>query len=252
MSDSRESAKSVEKALAILTSFSSLERSLGITELSKRLGFSKAATHRLVVALESRGFLVQTEDSRYAIGPTAFRVGSLYKKVDAFIGRADSALRKLRDRTGCTVQLCVLDKNELMVISSYEGSSYVRVVSTTGTKLPVIGTASGMSILASMNDAASDAWIASAALKKEAREMLDRQLAEVREKGYASSNSVLSDQLLVFSIGVPPELTVEHYALAVIVLENMLTPQLRSLMHCELMRMREPGGGGRDRRRPER
>lgn len=77
---SSEGVASVERALTILDVFTDRDRSLTLTEISKRAGFYKSTTLRLAESLEKFGYLRRLEDGAYRLGPKPLFLGSLYQK----------------------------------------------------------------------------------------------------------------------------------------------------------------------------
>ena len=67
----------VERAADVLLLFSQCgEPDLGITEIAKNLGLSKAAVHRILASLRSRGFIDLIEESRrYRLGTSSLTLG---------------------------------------------------------------------------------------------------------------------------------------------------------------------------------
>lgn len=67
----------VERAADVLLLFSKCgEPNLGITEIARELGMSKAAVHRILASLRSRGFIDLIEDTRrYALGTSSLALG---------------------------------------------------------------------------------------------------------------------------------------------------------------------------------
>lgn len=77
-SDSKsQSIATVERAADVLLLFSTCgEKNLGITEIARSLGISKAAVHRILTSLRSRGFIDLIEDTRrYELGTSSLALG---------------------------------------------------------------------------------------------------------------------------------------------------------------------------------
>ena len=240
MATNTDTVQSLEKALRILRAFSEEKRHLGITELSKMLGFSKTATFRLVTTLALEGFLMQSEDSKYSIGRNAFQVGCLYKKADVFQEYMKPVLRRLRDRTNCTVQLCMLDGEDILVLSYMEGGTMIRIISSAGTRLPIHSTAAGKAILAAMNLQERDEWVEMLSRKRSMQNvsaqpsLFKAHLDEVKKAGYATSDGEYSEQLFAMGVHIPMAEMEERYAIAIITLRHMVTPQMQALFKSEL------------------
>lgn len=229
-----ETVKSLEKALAILNLFSRDRKTLGVTEISNILGYSKTSTHRIVSVLKEQNFLIQNEDTRYAIGPGAFRVGCLYTTAGSFADRMNSALRRLRDNTGVTVQLCVLESNDLLVINSYEGGQFVKVVATTGMTIPLVGSASGDAVFAAMGAVERARRIEALGLDETRRRELDGRLKAVKRNGFARSASIFNNYLTVFAKAITAKHESERYVISALAVESMLTPEFQQKIIAEL------------------
>jgi len=75
---------SIEKSIQILNYFSSMERSVGLTEISSRLSLPKSTVHRILKSFLKYDLIYQDkETSKYRLG---FRVleysNSFYKSFD--------------------------------------------------------------------------------------------------------------------------------------------------------------------------
>ncbi|WP_436775848.1 IclR family transcriptional regulator [Yinghuangia sp. YIM S09857] len=97
----------VERAADVLLHFCETRSAdLGITEIADALGLSKAAVHRLLGSLRSRGLVEMNPGThRYALGPAAARLGL------AYLGRLDiraAAVPELRDLSGTTGETATL------------------------------------------------------------------------------------------------------------------------------------------------
>ena len=70
----------IERALDVLLLFSrSHEPSLGVTEIGRRLGLSKAVVHRILQAYKAKGYVeVDPTTRRYSLGPNAAFLGLAY------------------------------------------------------------------------------------------------------------------------------------------------------------------------------
>lgn len=99
----------VERAADVLLHFASApDRDLGITDVADALGMPKAAVHRILASLRSRGLVELDRSSRrYSLGVQALRLGRAY--LDKFEVRAVARplLEALVRTTGETVTLSV-------------------------------------------------------------------------------------------------------------------------------------------------
>ncbi|CUR58793.1 hypothetical protein NOCA2540047 [metagenome] len=138
---------SVKRALHLMEAL--LEGPVGATALAAKLDVSKATAFRLARTLQGEGYVVQLEDSRYALGPRCLMLAAW-----AF-GRIDIrrelrwALEELHDRTGETAYLTVLAGRECVCIDSIPSKrSSVVSPATVGEVWPVHAVATGFAFMA--------------------------------------------------------------------------------------------------------
>ena len=78
--DERTGVDAVERALQLLDALGSVEASLSLKELALKSGLTKPTILRLAVSLERFGYLGRGADGRYRLGPTLWRLGSVYRQ----------------------------------------------------------------------------------------------------------------------------------------------------------------------------
>ena len=68
-------SQSLERGLAILSTFTSGRALIGVSELSRELGLTRSTTHRYVATLARLGYLQQEPVTRkYALGPRVVEI----------------------------------------------------------------------------------------------------------------------------------------------------------------------------------
>ena len=140
---------SVATAIALLKAFSEDESEIGVSSLSKRLGVAKSTVHRLAVTLVSEGILEQNpENEKYRLGIALFGLGALVRRRMDVSAEARPHLFQLRESTGETVHLALLDRTEIMYIYNLESHHAIRMRSDIGVRKPAYCTAEGLAILA--------------------------------------------------------------------------------------------------------
>ncbi|HYF18017.1 MAG TPA: IclR family transcriptional regulator [Ramlibacter sp.] len=140
---------SVGSALRLLKAFSAEEPQLGITELARRLGVAKSTAHRLATTLVSEGFLEQDPaDGRYRLGLSLFALGTLVRRRMDVTHQAKPHLDALRDSTGETVHLAVLDGGDIVYLFNIESRQAIRMHSYLGLHMPAFCTSEGRALLA--------------------------------------------------------------------------------------------------------
>ncbi|WP_085093533.1 IclR family transcriptional regulator [Mycobacterium paraense] len=158
--DNSELRTSVGKALALLNAFDSPASVLGVTALADAAGIPKSTAFRLLVALQSGGF-VERRGTGYCVGRRLFELGNLVATCRPRNLR-DVALPFLSDLyelTHETVHLATLEGTEVLYLEKLFGHNRLRVPSHVGRRFPAHCTAIGKAILAFSDDACVDGVI---------------------------------------------------------------------------------------------
>jgi DNA-binding IclR family transcriptional regulator len=99
-------SRTVDKAIAILGQFTLEEPQLGVSELSRRLGFTRSTVHRLLASLRQGGLIEQDSSShKYRLGRAAVDLGYTAIYTDPLLVTALPYLYFLSDQVGETVYL---------------------------------------------------------------------------------------------------------------------------------------------------
>jgi DNA-binding IclR family transcriptional regulator len=140
---------SVDRALRLLEE---LARSgpLGATELANRTGCAKATAFRLARTLQARGFVVQKLDSSYRLGPRCLLLATGVHTSFDVRHEALPVMEALRDESGETVQLTVLDGADAIYVEQVTSPKPVRSVGTMGQRAPAHCVSGGLSQLATL------------------------------------------------------------------------------------------------------
>jgi DNA-binding IclR family transcriptional regulator len=185
---------SVGTAIALLKCFTAEEHEFGVTDLARKLGVAKSTVHRLARTLIADGMLEQNpENERYRLGIALFGLGALVRRRMNLSSEARQDLFALRQATGETVQLAILDGAEIMFVYNLESTQAIRVNSDIGVRKPALCTASGRAILAFQPD---DVIVAALSRRLDRRtpktevdpQRLRRLLEEVRQRGFATED----------------------------------------------------------------
>jgi IclR family transcriptional regulator, KDG regulon repressor len=152
---------SVRNAARLLKEFSGVDRELGVTELSGRLGLGKSTVHRLLATLAEERLLERNAASgRYRLGLGLYELGAVVAAHVDLHEAAMPALVSLRQRTGETVQVAVLDGLEVVYVERLDSPHTLRIFSRVGHRLPAPCTSSGKVLLAGLPPATLDARLA--------------------------------------------------------------------------------------------
>lgn len=182
---------SVAAAIALLKAFSEDEVDIGVSTLAKRLGMAKSTVHRLATTLVSEGMLEQNpENGKYRLGIALFGLGALVRRRMDVSNEAKPYLFDLRETTGETVHLAILDRMDIMYVYNLESTQAIRMRSDIGVRKPAYCTAEGLAMLAFQPSSLVDDIVSRGLQPRTSRtntdpERLRAVLAAVRDRGYA-------------------------------------------------------------------
>lgn len=181
-------AGAVDRALAVLCTFTRERPALGVTEISERLHLTKSTVHRLLQALLLRGLVAQDPHKRqYTLG---YRVLALAQAVPG-----EATLRHicrphmawLQSVTGETIALYVVAGDVRLCLDEIESPQMLRMSAGIGRCFPLHRGAASKALLAA-EPAESATWRrAVARLSPAELAALESDLAQVRQRGYAES-----------------------------------------------------------------
>lgn len=183
----------IEKALAILTSFTPYNQEMGNLEISKKLGFHKATVSRIFQDLVRHGFLTRnSQTKKFFLGPTVMdlaRAANQSFKTD-LVHIAKPFIDDLRNRFEETVILEVLSGQSTFMAYIAEGSRLVRLAGNVGDRVPSHASAGAKALLAFSSKETRELLLSGnfhRFTKKTitSREGLYRQFQEIRKSGVA-------------------------------------------------------------------
>ncbi|HEU5363208.1 MAG TPA: IclR family transcriptional regulator [Gaiellaceae bacterium] len=196
-------SQSLERGLAILSSFRSGRPLLGISELSREVGLSRSTTHRYVATLAGLGYLRQDAPTRkYRLGPRVLDLG--FSAINSMELREVAApyLQQLSDDTGYTVNMAILDDLDIVYVercrSARAGQREIDLNLHVGSRLPAYCTSLGKVLLAHLPpDAQSDVLARSDLARRGPNTLVSRtalanELKRVRRNGFAINNEELA------------------------------------------------------------
>ena len=151
----------VRNAARLLKAFRTREESIGVSELARRLALGKSNVHRLLTTLVAEGLLEQDPHAGgYRLGIVMFELGEAVKVHLDLHAAAGPVLAQLREQTGESSQVGVLDGDEVVYVDRLESAYSLRLFTETGRRVPAHGTSSGKVLLAHLTEPAREAFLA--------------------------------------------------------------------------------------------
>lgn len=139
---------SVANAARVLKSFTTENRDWGVSDLARHLGIAKSTAHRLLATLTDEGLLEQEALSgRYRLGLAVFDLAAAGMSTDLHEA-ALPAMSELRNRSGETVQVAVLDSREVVYVERLDSPHTLRLFLEVGRRNWAHCTGCGKALLA--------------------------------------------------------------------------------------------------------
>lgn len=204
----RKTIASVIKAIDVIEHLAQSKEELGVTEISEDLGLGVSATYHLLNTLRECGIIEQNDKSKkfklslklWQIGVKAYGKNHISDIIKPF-------LKKLKELTGETSNLTVLDNDHIVYVAQVESDKAIKMFTKTGESAPLHCTGAGKILLAYQSEEKRNNILDNLELKKYTeytitdKDELITKLEEIRNKGYGFDEE--ERNLDVFCIGAP-------------------------------------------------
>jgi DNA-binding IclR family transcriptional regulator len=147
MSAPRGDVPGLERGIAILRLLRRDRRSLSAPEVAAELRLPRSTVHRLLHSLAGLGLLRREPSGAYALGPAVLALGFEYLASLDLVELSGPVLARLRDDIGCSTNLAVLDRANVLFVSRYAVRSAVSSSFGIGFSAPARKTAIGRLLL---------------------------------------------------------------------------------------------------------
>ncbi len=185
-----ESVSVLDRVTAVFDAFGEQDEGLGVSELARRANLPKSTVSRIAADLVAQRFLDRDGDLLY-LGVRLFELGQTVQQPRRLRQRALPVMKELRQVTGQTVHLAVLDGSDVVVVAVMRGTPTSQALVRIGGRLPAHATALGKAMLAyAPHDAVSR--VASGGLERRTAHtvteaaVLRRELVDIRALGVAT------------------------------------------------------------------
>ncbi len=186
----KSSVPSVQKAFDILELLAGSEDGLTMNEMVEALDRTMGELYRIVIYLTERRYLVQNPDSgRYALTLKLFELSHRHDPTERLIRRAQPILEKFAARTEQSCHLGVLNRNNVLVLTSVQSPRPAGYAVRTGALFPVNRTSSGHVILAFSSGDAQRRYLGRR--PEEQRREIAERFAIIKSRGFEDTPSTL-------------------------------------------------------------
>ena len=188
----RYSAPALEEGLDIIERLADHPEGLSLAELAKELGRTTAEIFRMVVTLETRGYLLAAGD-RYVLSLLLFQLAHRHQPVRSLVSTALPLMTQLAKQAGQSFHLCVYQKGRVLIVAGVESPERWGFALKVGTLIGMTDTASGQVLLA-FQEEPQRAEMLELHVPVEGEQVVDseqlaKDLAQIRRHGNARMSS---------------------------------------------------------------
>lgn len=184
----------IGKTLDVLEAFAQVpQRQLSLQEISVQLSLNKNAVFRILYSLAQHGYVVK-ENQKYELGPKLVELSNARLRHTDLLSVTAPLLYSLRDQFGETVNLGVLDKNEIRYIGVWESYDRFRLAEKVGAADLLHCSALGKAYLACLPSDEVRTLLGTTRLPAQTKNTittlatLKSNLETIRNRGYAVDN----------------------------------------------------------------
>lgn len=185
---------SVTKAIRVIE-FIAEAKEAGVTEISKGLDYGVSATYHLLNTLREENIIVQDKNTKkFKLGLKLGQLGTLAYEQNHMSDVIRPYLKKLRNLTGETANLTIVDNDKIVYIAQEESDRLVRMFTKTGATAPLHCTGGGKTILAFKTEEDRNQILDKLNLESfTANTITDKtklieEMEEIRKNGYGTDN----------------------------------------------------------------
>jgi IclR family pca regulon transcriptional regulator len=198
--------QSLERGLMVVRAFDAEHRELGLSEVARATGLTRAAARRFLLTLVRLGYM-NVADGRFSLSPRVLELGYAYLSSLTLPQVAQPHMETLVTIVNESSSISVLDDLEIVYVARVPTRRIMSITLSVGTRLPAYPTSMGRVLLAALEDDELDSRLArmqpeplsarTVTDKATLRELLER----VRKQGYAATDQELEEGLR--SLAVP-------------------------------------------------
>jgi DNA-binding IclR family transcriptional regulator len=199
--------RSVTKAIQALRLLAEAGE-LGVSELGRRMRAHKSTVSRLLATLERHGMVSRNpQNERFGLGPALISLaGAALQRLD-LRATAREHLERLAEQTRETVNLAILDGDQVVNIEKLPSPHYIRDIGWIGRRTPLHCTATGKALIAHLGRPELRRLLGSRLKRFTPHTItdwaeLEAELAEIRRLGYAIGREELEPGLVAIAAPV--------------------------------------------------
>lgn len=204
--DNKDIVTAFIKGLNVIKAFDCENTSMTLTEVAKKVDITRASARRLLLTLESQGYVTQS-DGLFSLTAKIIDLGYSYFASLPWSDLAYKNMKKVVDGCKLSCSISILDGTNVICIMRIPATRILNEGIHVGTRLPAAYTATGRLFMTQMNDNELNDYISKLPLTKMTKksilnpsELYDKLIVE-KNQGYQMVEEEIEDGLV--SLAVP-------------------------------------------------
>lgn len=194
--------QAIDRACDLLVRIMDADAPITLTELVSATGLAKGTTSRILSALERSGLIGRSPIGGFEAGPTLNQYAIRGGAYAALVGSLEPVMHRIAELTHETVNLAVAGHNGIDNISQVEGTYLLGSRNWVGESVPAHCSAVGKVLLAFGGAPMPKTLISLTPDTVTDYKLLDEQLRQTRDRGYAYIRNELEQGLVAVAIPV--------------------------------------------------
>src|SRR5581483_1184879 len=151
--------QSLERGLMVVRAFDAEHRELGLSEVARATGLTRAAARRFLLTLVALGYM-NVVDGRFSLSPRVLELGYAYLSSLSLPEVAQPHMEALVAQVNESSSISVLDDTEVVYVARVPTRRIMSITLSVGTRLPAYATSVGRVLLAALPEAELSARLA--------------------------------------------------------------------------------------------
>lgn len=145
----------LHRGLRVLEILGAAENPMSLSDIARAMELSRSSAFRLVYTLRQMEFIREAEQANtFTLGARVLNLGFAYLNQQPITEIARPILEKLRDETGVSTHLSVLEGDDVLYLVSHQARTGYVSNMRTGTRTQAYASAIGWCLLGALDDAA--------------------------------------------------------------------------------------------------
>ena len=192
--------QSLERGLSVIRAFDAEHRELGLSEVARATGLTRAAARRFLLTLVALGYM-HFDGSRFSLRPRVLELGFAYLSSLSLPELAEPHMEALVGRINESSSISVLDDTDVVYVARVPTRRIMSITIAVGTRLPAFATSMGRVLLAALPDEDLEERLGRIDVRPltprtvKSHAELRKVLDQVRRQGYAVTDQELEQGL---------------------------------------------------------